>query len=134
MSKGLTYSASTTLSGVSTISGGYSSIATTTDAVNLSTVNSMPIITSSGYGHIYDYTGHPVEYKVGGYTFELSRKLTQSEVMFLSNITINGYTFYEISMDNNMYIKEDLLDILLPIIKLMKRKETVKKVLKNKEN
>ena len=129
MSSGLTYSSSGIYSGVATISGGYSSISSSGTIMGNSST-----ITSSGYGHIYDYTGHPVEYGVGGYTFELSRRLTQTEVMFLSNITINGYIFYETSMDNGMYIKEDLLDLLEPIIKLMKRKETVKKVLKNKEN
>jgi len=75
----------------------------------------------------------PTKYKVGGHSFEMEYGLNNEEISFLSMITILGSDHYDNCLGNGYYIRPEIREKLDPIIKLMKRKETIGKVLKNKE-
>jgi len=77
-------------------------------------------------------SGH--KYTLDGNKFETDWELSGVDIMFLTNIEINGYRFYEIAIEKGLVISDEFKSKLEPIIKLMKRKETVNKVLKERKD
>ena len=68
-------------------------------------------------------------YDVRGFALSMDRKLNNEEIMFLSLISINGYKFYKKCIDYKMNIGADFMVGLSPIMKQIKRSETIKNVL-----
>jgi len=70
-------------------------------------------------------------YDVRGFILTTNRSLDNNEIMFLSNISISGYKFYENCINFDINLNPDFIDALKPIMKLIKRSETIKNVLGN---
>lgn len=71
------------------------------------------------------------EYFIGNHSFELDRSLTNDEIMFLSLVQINGIDHYDNCIKNGMVIPSDLNEKIQPILKMLRRDKTIKKVLNN---
>lgn len=78
------------------------------------------------------FIGEGIKYTYGvrGFCLEMDRKLSDNEIMFLSNISISGHKFYEKCVEYDMNFSSDFLDKLNPIMKMVKRSETINKIIK----